>query len=59
MIRMIPDKSKEDNISTNYVIGANFNFNSWSRLQAFYTFREEEGAAVNNNYFSLQFQIGF
>jgi phosphate-selective porin OprO/OprP len=54
-----PDQSKEDNISTNYVVGANFSFNSWSRLQAFYTFREEEGAAVNNNYFSLQFQIGF
>lgn len=54
-----PDKSLEDNISTNYVIGANFNFNTWSRLQAFYTFREEEGEAVNNNYFSIQFQIGF
>lgn len=54
-----PDKSKEDNIATNYVIGANLNFNSWSRLQAFYTFREEEGPAVNNNYFSLQYQIGF
>jgi phosphate-selective porin OprO and OprP len=54
-----PDKSMEDNISTNYVIGANFNFNTWSRLQAFYTFREEQGEAVNNNYFSVQFQIGF
>jgi phosphate-selective porin OprO/OprP len=54
-----PDKSIEDNISTNYVVGANFNFNTWSRLQAFYTFREEQGAAVNNNYFSIQFQIGF
>jgi phosphate-selective porin OprO and OprP len=54
-----PDKSKEDNISNNYVIGANFNFNTWSRLQAFYTFREEQGEAANNNYFSIQFQIGF
>jgi hypothetical protein len=54
-----PSTSKEDDISTLYVIGANLNFNSWSRLQAFYTFREEEGAAVNNNYFSIQYQIGF
>jgi phosphate-selective porin len=54
-----PSTSKADNISILYVIGANFNFNSWSRLQAFYTFREEEGASVNNNYFSLQYQIGF
>jgi phosphate-selective porin OprO and OprP len=54
-----PDRSIEDNISTNYVAGANFNFNNWSRLQAFYTFREEEGTSINNNYFSIQFQIGF
>jgi phosphate-selective porin OprO and OprP len=54
-----PNTSADDNISTNYVVGANVNFNSYSRLQAFYTFREEEGPSVNNNYLSLQFQIGF
>jgi phosphate-selective porin OprO and OprP len=54
-----PDKSIASNKTTNYVAGANFNFNTWSRLQAFYTFREEQGASVNNNYFSIQFQIGF
>jgi phosphate-selective porin len=54
-----PSTSKADNISTLYVIGANLNFNTWSRLQAFYTFRMEEGPAINNNYFSLQYQIGF
>jgi phosphate-selective porin len=53
------DTSKDDNISTNYVIGTNFNFNTWSRIQAFYTFREEQGTSVNNNYFSIQYQIGF
>ncbi len=54
-----PSTSKADNISTLYVFGANLNFNSWSRLQAFYTFRQEEGTSVNNNYFSIQYQIGF
>jgi phosphate-selective porin OprO and OprP len=54
-----PSISVKDNISTLYVIGANFNFNSWSRLQAYYTFRREEGPPVNNNLFALQFQIGF
>jgi phosphate-selective porin OprO and OprP len=54
-----PNTSDADNISTNYVVGANYNFNSWSRLQAFYTFRQEEGIAVDNNYFSIQYQIGF
>jgi phosphate-selective porin OprO and OprP len=54
-----PNTAKTDNISTWYEIGANYNFNAWSRLQAFYTFKEEEGPAVSNNYFSIQYQIGF
>jgi phosphate-selective porin len=54
-----PNTSTPDNISTNYVFGANYNFNSWSRLQAFYTIRQEEGTAVKNNFFSAQYQIGF
>ena len=51
--------STPDNISTNYVFGANYNFNAWSRIQAFYTIRQEEGPAVKNNFLSLQYQIGF
>jgi len=54
-----PNTSATDNISTNYVFGANYSFNSWSRLQAFYTIRQEEGFTVDNNYFSMQYQIGF
>lgn len=54
-----PNTSVSDNISSNYVFGVNQNFNSWSRLQAFYTIRVEEGMKVNNNYFSIQYQIGF
>lgn len=54
-----PNTSSADNISTNYVFGANYNFNNWSRLQAFYTIRQEEGPAVDNNYLSIQYQIGF
>jgi len=54
-----PDKSKPDNINTNYVGGFNYNFNQWSRIQAFYTIRQEEGPSVNNNFLSVQYQIGF
>jgi phosphate-selective porin OprO and OprP len=54
-----PDRSVGKNISTLYVAGVNYNFNNWSRLQAFYTFREEQGTSVNNNYFSIQYFIGF
>jgi phosphate-selective porin OprO/OprP len=54
-----PNTSTPDNISTNYVFGANYNFNTWSRLQAFYTIRQEEGTTVKNNFLSVQYQIGF
>jgi phosphate-selective porin len=54
-----PNTSSSNNISTNYVFGANYNFNSWSRLQAFYTIRQEEGPAIKNNFLSVQYQIGF
>jgi phosphate-selective porin OprO/OprP len=54
-----PNISVSKNISVNYVLGANYNFNAWSRLQAFYTFRQEEGPKVSNDYFSIQYQIGF
>ncbi len=54
-----PNTDTDNNSSNNYVAGINFNFNKWSRLQAFYTIREEQGPAVNNNYLSLQYQIGF
>lgn len=54
-----PDKSKTDDSSTWYIIGANYNFNSNTRLQLNYTIKQEEGIAVNNNLLALQFQIGF
>jgi phosphate-selective porin OprO and OprP len=54
-----PNTSVDKNISTNYVFGANYNFTNWSRLQAFYTIRREQGTEVSNNYFAVQYQIGF
>jgi hypothetical protein len=54
-----PNTSTPNNISTNYVFGANYNFNNWSRLQAYYTVRQEEGPAIKNNFLSVQYQIGF
>jgi len=54
-----PNTSVSKNISTNYVIGANYNFTNWSRIQAFYTIRQEEGTEIQNNFISVQYQIGF
>jgi len=53
------DKAKANDASTWYVLGANFNFNTNVRLQANYTFKQEEGPSINNNLASVQFQIGF
>lgn len=53
------DKSKADNASTWYVLGANYNFNANVRLQANYTFKQEEGTSIDNNFANIQLQIGF
>jgi hypothetical protein len=53
-----PDRSVDLDVQTLYVAGANYQFNPWSRIQACYTFHEEEGPAVSNNYFSVQYFIG-
>lgn len=53
------DKAVVKNASTWYVLGANFNFNPNVCLQANYTFKQEEGTSINNNFASIQFQIGF
>jgi len=54
-----PDKVKVNDASTWYVLGANYNFNPNVRLQANYTFKQEQGTSINNNFASIQFQIGF
>jgi len=53
------DKAKANDASTWYVIGANYNFNPNVRLQANYTIKQEEGTSIDNNFASIQFQIGF
>lgn len=53
------DLSKEDDASTWEVLGANFFFNANTKIQANYTFKQEEGIAVNNNVAAIQLQIGF
>lgn len=53
------DKAKADNASTWYVFGANYNFNTNTRLQFNYTIKQEEGTNIDNNLASIQFQIGF
>ena len=53
------DLRKADNISTNYTCGLNWVFNDFTRIQANYTNRHEQGAQVNNDMIAVQLQIGF
>jgi phosphate-selective porin len=53
------DLTKSDNASTWEVVGANFFFNPSTKIQANYTFKQEEGTAVSNNLAAIQLQIGF
>lgn len=54
-----PNIDHNNNIFTNYTFGGNYNFNNWSRIQIFYTFRELQASDANLNYLSVQLQIGF
>ncbi|WP_318348092.1 porin [Aquipluma nitroreducens] len=53
------DKSKPDNASTWYVLGANYNFNANTKLQFNYSIKQEEGTSIDNNFANVQLQIGF
>ncbi len=53
------NKAVAGDASTWYVVAANYNFSPNIRLQANYTFKQEEGTSISNNYAAVQFQIGF
>jgi len=51
--------SKSNDASTAYLIGGTYNLNSWSRIQAGYTIKREEGPEISNNFCVIQYQISF
>lgn len=53
------DKAKTDDASTWAVLGVNYFFNANTKLQANYTFKNEEGDSIDNNFANVQLQIGF
>ena len=53
------NKANPDDASTWVVVGANYNFNASTRLQANYSIKQEEGTSIDNNFASIQLQIGF
>lgn len=53
------NKAVAKNASTWVVLGANLNLNANTRIQFNYTFKQEEGPSIDNNFASVQAQIGF
>jgi phosphate-selective porin len=53
------NKAVAKNASTWVVLGANLNLNANARIQFNYTFKQEEGPSIDNNFASVQAQIGF
>jgi phosphate-selective porin OprO and OprP len=54
-----PSISTLGDISILYTTCLNYNFNSYSRIQLAYIFRQEQGPKINNNIGQVQYQIGF
>lgn len=51
--------SAANDVSTAYLIGGSYQFNNWSRFQAGYTIKKEEGPEIKNNVVVIQYQISF
>jgi hypothetical protein len=45
--------------STYYDFGLNYFFNVWTKFQLYYSVRNQQGPAVNNNMFEAQLQLAF
>ena len=54
-----PNKAKTQVNSTYYDFGLNYFFNVWTKLQLYYSLRNQQGPTVNNNLFEAQLQLGF
>jgi len=54
-----PITTKTQVNSTYYDFGLNYFFNVWTKVQVYYSLRNQEGPAVNNNMFEAQLQLAF
>lgn len=54
-----PNTAKTQVSGTYYDFGLNYYFNVWTRIQVYYSLRNQQGPAVNNNLFETQLQLAF
>jgi len=54
-----PNTAKTQVNSTYYDFGLNYFFNVWTKVQVYYSLRNQQGSAINNNMFEAQLQLAF
>ncbi|HTR31018.1 MAG TPA: porin [Puia sp.] len=54
-----PNTAKDQVNSTYFDFGLNYFFNVWTKVQVYYSVRNQQGPAVNNNMFEAQLQLAF
>jgi hypothetical protein len=54
-----PNTAKSQVNSTYYDFGLNYFFNVWTKVQVYYSLRNQEGPTINNNMFEAQLQLAF
>ncbi len=54
-----PNTAKTQVKSTYYDFGLNYFFNVWTKLQLYYSLRNQEGPTINNNMLEAQLQLAF
>lgn len=54
-----PNTAKSNATSTYYDFGLNYFFNVWTKIQVYYSLRDQEGPTINNNMFEAQLQLAF
>src|SRR5579863_6979669 len=54
-----PNTAKNQVNSTYYDFGLNYFFNVWTKVQVYYSLRNQQGPTINNNMFEAQLQLAF
>ena len=54
-----PNTAVSKNATTDYLLGATYHFNNWSKIQAAFTVIKKEVGSKTNNMGVIQYQIGF
>lgn len=54
-----PNTAKSQVNSAYYDFGLNYFFNVWTKVQVYYSLRNQQGPTINNNMFEAQLQLAF